>query len=77
STNLKGQLISRYIYAHIYLYSLYLGKGNDQPFILVRSKTPPGQPIERISTRRPYDTPGVDHVYYRLLKDPEVIVEKN
>jgi hypothetical protein len=77
SSNLKGQLISRYIYEHIYLYSLYLGKGNDQPFRLVRSKTPPGQPIERIATRRPYDPPGVDHVYYRLWQDPEVIVQKN
>lgn len=75
--SLKERLVNRYIYEHIYLYSLYLGKGNSQRFKLVRSKTPPGQPIERIATRRPYDDPGVKHVYYRLWADPEVKVQKN
>ncbi|MBJ7538876.1 fatty acid cis/trans isomerase [Marinomonas transparens] len=74
---LKGRLISRYIYEHLYLYSLYLEDGEEHRFQLVRSKTPSGQPIERIATRRPYDPPGVDHVYYRLWADPEVKVQKN
>ena len=77
SDNLKGQLISRYIYEHLYLYSLYLDDGEDYRFQLVRSKTPPGEPIDRIATRRPYDAPGVDHVYYRFWLDPEVKVQKN
>jgi len=77
SDNLKGQLISRYIYEHLYLYSLYLDDGEDYRFQLVRSKTPSGEPIDRIATRRPYDAPGVDHVYYRLWLDPEVKVQKN
>ncbi|NVK72115.1 MAG: fatty acid cis/trans isomerase [Oceanospirillaceae bacterium] len=75
--DLKSQLISRYIYEHLYLYSLYLDDGEKYRFQLVRSKTPPGEPIDRIATRRPYDPPGVDRVYYRLWTDPEVKVQKN
>ncbi|NLQ16018.1 fatty acid cis/trans isomerase [Marinomonas sp. M1K-6] len=87
--SLKDRLIARYIYEHLYLYSLYLGDSElgdselaaDQDssprFQLVRSKTPPGEPIERIATRRPYDDPGVDRVYYRFWSDREVIVQKN
>ncbi|MEE4660258.1 MAG: fatty acid cis/trans isomerase, partial [Halieaceae bacterium] len=33
---------------------------------LVRSRTPPGQPIDLIATRRPYDDPGTETFYYRL-----------
>ncbi|MGO3344822.1 MAG: fatty acid cis/trans isomerase [Marinomonas sp.] len=76
-TDLKSQVITRYIFEHIYLYSLYLGEGNEERFRLVRSRTPPGQPIDRIATRRPYDDPGVKKVYYRLWHDPEVVVQKN
>ncbi|MGR0277500.1 fatty acid cis/trans isomerase [Marinomonas dokdonensis] len=75
--SLKDQLISRYIYEHLYLYSLYLDGGEDFRFKLVRSKTPPGTPIDRIATRRPYDNPKVSRVYYRLWSDPEVKVQKN
>ena len=75
--SLKDRLISRYIYEHLYLYSLYLDEGEAFRFKLVRSKTPPGEPIERIATRRPYDSPGVNRVYYRLWSDPEVKVQKN
>lgn len=74
---LKAQLISRYIYEHLYLYSLYLDEGESHRFQLVRSSTPPGEPIDLIATRRPYDAPGVDRVYYRLWADPEVKVQKN
>lgn len=77
SDNLKGQLISRYIYEHLYLYSLYLDGGEAYRFQLVRSRTPSGEAIDRIATRRPYDDPGVDRVYYRLWLDPEVKVQKN
>ncbi len=75
--SLKDRLVSRYIYEHLYLYSLYLDEGEAFRFKLVRSKTPPGEPIERIATRRPYDAPGVERVYYRLWSDPEVKVQKN
>src|SRR5208283_2926416 len=45
-------------------------------FRLVRSATPPRQPISIIATRRPFDAPGVERVYYRLQRDLEPIVAK-
>ena len=63
----KDQLMARYIFEHWFLAHLYF---EDLPksgfFELVRSKTPPGQPIQFIASRRPYDDPGVPRVYYRL-----------
>jgi len=46
-------------------------------FKLVRSKTPPGQPIDLIPTRRPFDDPGVARVYYRLQRDVTSVSQKN
>jgi hypothetical protein len=75
--SLKEQLMGRYIYEHLFLGHLYFG---DDPahryFHLARSATPPGEPLERIATRRPYDDPGVPRVWYRLVPDPEVTVAK-
>lgn len=42
----------------------------------MRSATPPGQPVKRISTRRPYDDPGVERVYYRIIPEQGTIVDK-
>ncbi|MGY3571607.1 fatty acid cis/trans isomerase [Vibrio paucivorans] len=74
----KNQLAARYIYEHLFLSHLYFSDLNEQPrfFTLIRSKTPPGQPVERISTRRPYDDPGVNRVYYRLVPEQGTIVDK-
>lgn len=74
----KTRLTSRYLYEHLFLAHLYFGEpqGAPQFFELVRSKTPPGQPIERISTRRPYDDPGVARPYYRLWPVHESIISK-
>src|SRR4051812_397579 len=71
--SLKARLAGRYIYEHWFIAHLYF---DDLPkseyagefFELVRSKTPPGQPIELIATRRPYDDPGVERPYYRLRR---------
>src|SRR5262249_60141691 len=46
----------------LYFEDLHAG----QWFRLVRSRSGPGQPIDLIATRRPYDDPGVPRVYYRL-----------
>lgn len=68
----RSQLASRYLYEHLFLASLYLeeltpqGQVPDHWFRLVRSRTPPGTPIDLIATRRPFDDPGVARVYYRL-----------
>lgn len=65
--SLKQQAMSRYLYEHLSLTSLYFDDlPHRQFFRLVRSRTPPGKPIDFISTRRPYDDPGVERVYYRL-----------
>ncbi|MCZ8499600.1 fatty acid cis/trans isomerase [Vibrio lentus] len=45
-------------------------------FTLVRSATPPGEAVQRISTRRPYDDPNVDRVYYRLIPEQGSTVDK-
>ena len=73
----KAQLVSRYIFEHLFLGHLYFEDISDRVFFnLVRSATPPGQPIKRISTRRPYDDPGIERIYYRLTVEPETIVAK-
>ncbi|HEY5932146.1 MAG TPA: fatty acid cis/trans isomerase [Nitrospira sp.] len=65
--SLKEQLMSRYLYEHLYLTHLYFDELPDrQWFRLIRSRSAPGQPIDPIVTRRPYDDPGVPRVYYRL-----------
>ncbi len=63
----RQQLMSRYLYEHLFLANLHFRAG-DQPawFRMVRSRTPPGEPLDLISTRRPYDDPGKGRVYYRL-----------
>jgi hypothetical protein len=64
----KQRLMSRYIFEHLFIGSLYFDQ-LQQPsrwYSLVRSRTPPGQPIDIIATRRPYDDPGTDTFYYRL-----------
>jgi hypothetical protein len=59
--------MSRYLYEHLYLAHLYFDDlSHRQFFRLVRSRTPPGRPIDFISTCRPYDDPRVERVYYRL-----------
>ena len=74
---LKGQLVSRYIYEHLFLGHLFFDEIKPiKYFKLVRSASPPGQPVERISTRRPYDDPGVDRVFYRFVEEKESTVVK-
>ncbi len=79
----KQRLIARYIYEHLFLGHLYfedLENNNSEVqayFKIVRSATPPGQAIRIISTRRPYDDPQVDRVYYRLQPIKSSIVAKS
>ncbi len=73
----KARLMSRYLYEHLFLADLYFDAlGTDEHFRLVRSATPPGQPIEIIATRRPYDDPGVERPYYRLERSDQTLVSK-
>jgi hypothetical protein len=75
--SLKERLTSRYLYEHLFLAHLHFDSDPDSHYFrLVRSSTPPGQPVREIATRRPYDDPGVDRVYYRLTPERETIVAK-
>ncbi|GHA13195.1 9-hexadecenoic acid cis-trans isomerase [Arenicella chitinivorans] len=79
SDDKKQQLISRYIYEHLFLANLYFSQeaaADRRYFELVRSSTPPGQPLAVIATRRPFDDPGIERVYYRLRLDRETPVAK-
>ena len=73
---LRDRLAARYVYEHWYVGQLYFDEQPDYRFELVRSRTAPGQPIDVIATRRPYDAPGVERVYYRLRPLEETLVAK-
>jgi hypothetical protein len=73
----KEQLMSRYMFEHLFLANIYFDElGTSEHFRLVRSTTPPGQPIDIIATRRPYDDPKVPRPYYRLQRSVETLVAK-
>lgn len=73
----KSQLVSRYIYEHLFLNHLYFPElSNDVFFKIIRSSTGPGTPAQIIATRRPFDSPMVKRVYYRLVRDLETTVDK-
>jgi hypothetical protein len=73
----KERLMARYLYEHLFLGHIYFDTDPDRrPFRLVRSRTPPGEPVSMIATRRPYEDPGVARPWYRLVPEGEVLVEK-
>ena len=77
----KMRLSARYIYEHLFTSHLYFEhvtaeKEQPQFFNLVRSRTPSGEPLDIIATRRPFDDPKVDRVYYRLQPVFSTIVSK-
>jgi len=83
----KQQLVSRYIYEHLYLANLYFKQSSNTYFKLVRSSTPSGQKVTIINSRRPFDNPfpetntankteKAQQVYYRLVKNNDTIIAK-
>ena len=69
-------LAGRWLYEHWYLAQVYFDGGQSGHFFQwVRSRTPVGQPVDLIATRRPNDDPGTD-VYYRLVPVQGAIVYK-
>ena len=79
--SLKHRLMSRYLFEHLFVARLYFSyadakKQPEHCYRLVRSSTPPGEPVIRIATRRPYDDPGVKRVYYRLIQEAVTTVVK-
>jgi hypothetical protein len=72
----RANLVGRWLYEHLFIAHLYFDAGQSGHFFqLVRSRTPSGQPIDPIATRRPNDDPGNDF-YYRLWPIQGVIVHK-
>jgi hypothetical protein len=73
----QERLMSRYLYEHLFLGHLsFETDASQRAFRLVRSRTPPGQPVQIIASRRPYDAPGVDRFWYRLEPEREPILAK-
>ncbi|NWB93131.1 fatty acid cis/trans isomerase [Pseudomonas agarici] len=72
----RESLVARWLYEHWFLAHIYFEGGESGHFFQwVRSRTPSGQPIDLINTRRPNDDPGTQ-VYYRLWPIQGVIVHK-
>jgi len=71
----KFVMTARYLYEHLFLAHIRFGSGTNDFYELVRSKTPPGEPIVVIPTVRPYDNPG-GQFHYRFRKIHSTIVHK-
>ena len=72
----RESLVARWLYEHLFLAHIYFENGEAGHFFQwVRSRTPSGQPIDLIATRRPNDDPGTQ-VYYRLWPVQGVSVHK-
>lgn len=72
----REQLVARWLYEHLFLAHLYFDKGASGHFFeLVRSRTPTGEAVDVIATRRPNDDPGT-RFFYRLRPVQGVIVHK-
>ena len=72
----RESLVARWLFEHLFLAHVYFEGGEPGHFFQwVRSRTPSGQPIDLINTRRPNDDPGTQ-VYYRLWPVQGVIVHK-
>ncbi len=75
--DLRSQLMSRYLYEHLFLARLHFDGDSPRRFFhLVRSRTPSGEGIDVIASRRPFDDPGSAPFHYRLQLVTETIVHK-
>ncbi|CAD5376789.1 cis/trans isomerase [Pseudomonas sp. OF001] len=72
----REQLVARWLYEHLFLAHLYFDQGKSGRFFeLVRSRSPSGEAVDVIATRRPNDDPGTSF-HYRLRPIQGVIVHK-
>ena len=73
---LKQRLVSRYIFEHLFIGHIHFtGHPDNEFFMLARSKTGPGQPVEELKSVTPYDDPG-GKFYYRLRPITETLSTK-
>jgi len=69
ASDAKHAMTARYLYEHFFLAHVSFPDGVPSEFFqLVRSTSPPGEPVSVIATVRPYDDPGVEAIYYRFRK---------
>jgi hypothetical protein len=73
--DLEHRLVARYLYEHLFFASLHFGPHSRQFHRIVRSRTPCGEALDEIATRRPSDDPGEDFRYCFKLSE-ESVVEK-
>tara|TARA_Y100000748_G_scaffold294375_1_gene284970 strand:+ start:4504 stop:6897 length:2394 start_codon:yes stop_codon:yes gene_type:complete len=72
----REQLVSRYLFEHLFVAHIHFPSISGSSFYeLVRSSTPPGEPIMPLRTVRPNDAPD-KAFYYRLRPLRETLVEK-
>ncbi|MEE4242701.1 MAG: fatty acid cis/trans isomerase [Desulfopila sp.] len=71
----KHVMTARYLYEHFFLAHVHFGGSSTDFFEIIRSSTPPGEPLSIIPTVRPYDSPGGEF-YYRFRKIHSTIVYK-
>ena len=75
-SSMKEKLFSRYIYEHLFDAHIHFKNSDQREFYrLVRSTTPPGDKVNIIPTRRPYNDPNGD-VFYRIVQHKGSIVAK-
>jgi hypothetical protein len=77
----REQLVARYLYEHLYLAKLSFEEDpSGNTFRLVRSSTPPGEPVVELTTRLPNDPPTADldtPYFYRFERVRGTRVRKN
>ena len=82
--SLKQQLVSRYLYEHLFIAHIYFADNNGKTrfYSLQRALTPPGEPFTPLATRRPFSDPFSDtgskqqRVYYRFMPVKNTVVSK-
>jgi len=75
-TGRREQLVARYLFEHLFVAHIHFPTINGSSFYeLVRSSTPPGEPVVPLRTVRPNDAPE-QAFYYRLRPLRETLVEK-
>jgi len=73
----KEKLVGRYIFEHLFHAHLHFdGTDNREFYRMIRSSTPSDEPVNVITTRRPYgETAGP--IYYRIIRHQGSIVAKD
>ncbi len=75
--SLKEQLMSRYLYEHLFLgHLVFEGDPQRRAFRIVRRTGAPGTAGAVIATRRPYDDPGASRFHYSIEPERETLLAK-